>query len=196
MAKRAIKPSVDRILDAAEGVLDAQPYSEISLRSLMAAAQISTTAFYARFDSKEAVVAALTARLFTDLYRGAPGALDPARDLETGIERGVHFICERFAAKKAIVRLVLSEAGSVPAAVEARQRAYHLLAGFLATRFAALNERRKIKVADPQALAWALVGALEIQIVRWAVWNEIDLPTLRAQLTSTARAILPRMETP
>jgi AcrR family transcriptional regulator len=196
MAKRAIKPSVDRILDAAESVLATQPYSEISLRTLMAAAQISTTAFYARFDSKEAVVAALTARLFTDLYRGAPGALDPARDLETGIERGVQFVCERFAAKKAVVRLVLSEAGSVPAAVEARQRAYHLLAGFLATRFAALNERRKIKVADPQALAWALVGALEIQIVRWAVWNEIDLPTLRAQLTSTARAILPRMEMP
>ena len=111
MAKRAIKPSVDRILDAAESVLATQPYSEISLRTLMAAAQISTTAFYARFDSKEAVVAALTARLFTDLYRGAP-------------------------------------------------------------------------------------GALEIQIVRWAVWNEIDLPTLRAQWTSTARAILPRMEMP
>jgi AcrR family transcriptional regulator len=196
MAKRAFKPSADRILDAAEGVLATQPYSAVSLRTLMAAAQISTTAFYARFDSKEAVVAALTARLFTDLYRGAPGALDPARDRETGIERGVDFVCERFASKKALVRLVLSEAGSAPAAVEARQRAYHLLAGFLTTRLTALNERRRIKVADPHALAWALVGAMEIQIVRWAVWNEIDLPTLRTQLTATARAVLPRMETP
>lgn len=193
MTKRATKPSADGILDAAERVLAEVPYAEVSLRALMSAAQVSTTAFYARFDSKEAVVAALTARLFAELHQGAPSVLDGARDLETGIERGVDLLCERFARRKPLVRLILAEAGGATAAMEARQIEYHLLAAFLAMRIAAL---KKLKVPDPQALAWALIGALEIQIVRWAVWNEIDLPTLRAQLISVARAILPRTGTP
>ncbi len=193
MPKRAVKPSVDGILDAAERALAEQPYSEVSLRTLMAAAQVSTTAFYARFDSKDAVIAALTARLFAELHRGAPAVLDGARDLESGIERGVELLCEKFAKRKPLVRLILSEAGGSATAMEARQIEYQLLAAFLVMRLSSL---KRVRIPDPQALAWALIGALEIQIVRWAVWNEIDLPTLRAQLIAVARAILPRAETP
>ena len=121
--------------------------------------------------------------------------LDQARDLETGIERGVDLLCERFAPRKALVRMILSEAGSAPAAVEARRRAYDLLARFLAARLQGLADRGQVHIPDPTALAWALVGALEIQIVRWAVWDEIDLDTLRAQLRASARAILPPTST-
>ena len=193
--RRAQKPSSDRILEAAEEVFADHGYGDVSLRQLMAAAEVSTTAFYARFDSKEAVMAALTTRLFGELYAEAPSVLDQARGLEGGIERGVDLLCDRFAPRKALVRMILSEAGSAPAAVEARRRAYGLLAAFLGARIAAFAERKKIVIGDPDALAWALVGALEIQIVRWAVWNEIDVDTLRAQLRAAARAILPRMET-
>lgn len=189
--RRTQKPSADRILEAAEEVFAKHGYGEVSLRQLMAAAGVSTTAFYARFDSKEAVMAALTARLFGELYADAPGVLDRARDLESGIEVGVELLCERFAPRKALVKLVLGETGAIRVAVEARRRAYGLLAGFLAGRFAVLVERKRIVVADPDALAWALVGALEIQITRWALWDDIDLPTLRVQLRAAARAILP-----
>lgn len=194
VVRRASKPSSDRILEASEEVFAEHGYGDVSLRQLMAAAGVSTTAFYARFDSKEAVMAALTTRLFGELYSDAPGVLDQARDLESGIARGVDLLCDRFETRKALVRMILSEAGSAPAAVDARRRAYGLLANFLASRLAALAERKRIAVVDPEALAWALVGALEIQVVRWAVWNEIDTPTLRAQLRAAARAILPRME--
>ncbi|MBA3393870.1 MAG: TetR/AcrR family transcriptional regulator [Deltaproteobacteria bacterium] len=189
--RRTQKPSADRILEAAEEVFAEHGYGEVSLRQLMAAAGVSTTAFYARFDSKEAVMAALTARLFGELYAAAPGVLDRARDLDSGIEVGVDLLCERFAPRKALVKLVLGETGSIREAVEARRRAYGLLAGFLAGRFATLVERKRIVVEDPDALAWALVGALEIQFTRWALWDDIDLPTLRVQLRAAARAILP-----
>ncbi len=189
--RRTQKPSADRILEAAEEVFAEHGYGEVSLRQLMGAAGVSTTAFYARFDSKEAVMAALTARLFGELYADAPGVLARARDLESGIEVGVDLLCDRFAPRKALVKLVLGETGSIRVAVEARRRAYGLLAGFLASRFAVLVERKRIVVADPDALAWALVGALEIQITRWALWDDIDLPTLRVQLRAAARAILP-----
>jgi len=56
----------------------------------------------------------------------------------------------------------------------------------------ALAERGRIGVGDPDALAWALVGALEIHVVRWAVWNELTLAELRTQLRAAARAILPK----
>ncbi len=190
--RRAQRPSADRILEAAEEVFAEHGYAEVSLRQLIAAAGVSTTAFYARFDSKEAVMAELTTRLFTELYRDAATVLvDRARDLEAGIALGVDLLCDRFAPRKPLVRMILAETGASKTAVDARRRAYSLLAGFLATRFRALAGKQRIEAPDPDALAWALVGALEIQFTRWAVWNEIDMPTLRAQLVAAARAILP-----
>jgi AcrR family transcriptional regulator len=188
--RRAQKPSSDRILESAEKVFADHGYADVSLRQLMSAAGVSTTAFYARFDSKEAVMAALVSRLFADLYAAAPGVLDRARDLESGIDVGVDLLCDMFGPRKALVRMILSEAGSAPAAIDARRRAYAVLASFLAARVRALP-RKRAPLPDPDAFAWALVGALEIQVVRWAVWNEIDLDTLRSQLRATARAIFP-----
>ena len=214
MPVRNGKPSADRILETSEKVLAEHGYGEVSLRQLMAAAGVSTTAFYARFDSKEAVMGALVTRLFSDLYAAAPGVLDRARDLDTGIDVGVDLLCDLFAPRKALVRMMLSEAGSAVAAVEARRNAYRLLVGFLAARIRGIASRVELRTRpsladgmgrepgnrpsrlelDPDALAWALVGALEIQIVRWAVWDEIELPELRLQLRGAARAILPRTE--
>lgn len=193
-ARRAFKPSSDGILETAETAFAKHGYNELSLRQLISASRVSTTAFYARFDSKEAVLAALTSRLFSELHADAPAALSKARDLASGIELGVDLLCERLGPRKALVRLILSEAGSSPAAMTARRDSYAMLAAFLAMRFASLNERKRIAVADPEALAWALIGALEIQFVRWAVWDQIDLPALRAQLSRAALAILPRSE--
>jgi len=186
--RKTAKPSADRILEAAEECFAKHGYAEVSLRQLMAAATVSTTAFYARFDSKEAVMAALTTRLFGELYADAPAVLDRARDLETGIVLGVDLMCDRFAPRQALVRMILAETGASKAAVDARRRAYTILAAFLAARLRGLP---KLAARDADALAWALVGALEVQVTRWAVWNEIDLPTLRAQLVAAARAILP-----
>ncbi|HEU0030529.1 MAG TPA: TetR/AcrR family transcriptional regulator [Kofleriaceae bacterium] len=190
--RRVSKPSSDRILEAAEDVFAEHGYGEVSLRQLMAAAGVSTTAFYARFDSKEAVMAALTTRLFSELHDEAPSVLDQAKSFEAGIERGVELLCAKFGPRKPLVRAILAEAGSSPAVVEARKRAYGLLAAFLAARFWVLVERKKLAIEDPTALAWALVGALEIQIVRWAVWDDIDLETLRTSLRAVAHAVLPR----
>ncbi len=180
------KPSTDRILKSSERVLAERGYSDVSLRQLMAAAGVSTTAFYARFASKEAVMEALVTGLFADLYGAAPDVLDRARDLEAGIEIGVDLLCEQLGPRRALVGVILSETGSIPGAIEARRNAYHLLAAVLADRLRPSCRDR----VDPTALAWGLVGALEIQFVRWAVWQDIELPELHTQLATTAHAIL------
>jgi AcrR family transcriptional regulator len=190
-----MKPTADGILEAAEALFAQRGYSDVSLRQLIAAAGVSTTAFYARFESKAAVLDALTERLFHELQTDAAVVLGAARSLDDGIERGVDLVIERFGPRKALVRLIIAEAGSVAPTSSMRRRSYGLLAGFLAHRLAAMAERGRIAVTDPEALAWAIVGALEIQIVRWAVWDEIDRTALRDQLLATARAILPK-ETP
>lgn len=196
MPRRAPRPSADRILAAAERVFARHGYAAVSLRQLIEAAGVSTTAFYARFDSKEAVLAALTTGLLADLYAKAPDALAGVRDLDAGIDAGVDLLCDQLAPRKALVRTILAEGGGSRDALEARQRAYGALAGFLAARFAALVRRRRATLAEPEALAWAVIGALEIQVVRWAVWSELDADGLRGAMHATAHAILGRAEVP
>ncbi len=110
-----------------------------------------------------------------------------ASDLEDGIQRSIDLLVNMFGPRKPIIRMVISEIG----AHDARRRSYTLLAAFLAHRLRAV-----LGVADPDALAWAIVGGLEIQLTRWAVWDELDLPTLRERLLATARAILPTSREP
>jgi len=179
MPKRSARPSADRILGAAEQVFASNGYADVSLRQLIAAAGVSTTAFYARFDSKSAVLDTLAERFFAELHTEASDSLRDVRGVEAGIARGIELLCAKLGPRKALVRMILSEVG----AHAVRQRSYALLAAFLASRLKAF--------ADPGALAWGIIGALEIQVTRWAVWDELELPALRTQLLATARAIMP-----
>jgi AcrR family transcriptional regulator len=191
MAKRALRPSADRILVAAEQLFATRGYGEVSLRQLMAAAGVSTTAFYARFDSKDAVLDTLTERLFADLQSEAAAKLGKVKSFDEGIERGVDILCDRFAPRKALVRLVIAESGSVAPTLSIRKKSYTMLVAFLGHYLRALAQRGRLHAPDPEATAWALVGALEMQIVRWAVWDELDVDGLRTQLLAVAHAILP-----
>jgi len=188
---RAVRLSSDGILDAAERLFAAKGYGEVSLRQLIAAAGVSTTAFYARFGSKDAVLIALAERFFTTLHETAARSFGEVRGLEQGIERGVDVLCDHLDGRKAIVRLVIAESGSSVPTLSVRRKSYGVLVAFLADRFRAVHARGRLHAPDPIALGWAMVGALEIQILRWAVWNELELPELRAQLLATARAMLP-----
>ncbi len=192
MPRRALRPSADRILVAAETLFATNGYSDVSLRQLMAAAGVSTTAFYARFDSKASVLNALTERLFADLHAEAATVLTKqVRSFGEGIEAGIDVLIGQFGPRKALVRLVIAESGSIPQALEVRKKSYTMLVGFLAHYLRALTMRGRLDVKDPDSTCWALVGALEMQLARWCVWDELDLEQLRAQLLSVAHIILP-----
>ena len=190
--KRAAKPSSDRILVAAEALFASKGYGDVSLRQLIAAAGVSTTAFYARFPSKAAVLEKLTETLFAELHAEAAVVLRQARDLDEGIKRGIDLIVSHFGPRKALVRLVIAEAGSVPAVLAKRRQSYSMLAMFLARYLRALADRGVIACASPETIAWAIVGALEMQIARWAVWGDLPDAQLTSALRMTAHAILPK----
>jgi hypothetical protein len=138
------------------------------------------------------VLEKLTETLFAELQLEAAAVLRSARDLEAGITRGVDLLADHFGPRKALVRLVIAEAGSVPSVLQARRQAYAMLAAFLAYYLRALDERGVITVKSAETVAWAIVGALEIQIVRWAVWGDLPDAQLVSALRMTAHAILPK----
>ncbi len=190
--RRAAKPSSDRILAAAEALFASKGYGAVSLRQLIAAAGVSTTAFYARFPSKAAVLEQLTHKLFVDLQAEAERVLRSVRDLNEGILRGVDVVVDHFMPRKALVKLVIAESAALPTVLMMRQRAYAMLAAFLTRYLRALDARGRIDTPMPEVVAWAIIGALEIQIVRWAVWDMLPAGELRSTLRITAHAILPK----
>jgi AcrR family transcriptional regulator len=187
-----VRPSANRILEAAEELFAQEGYEPVSLRQLIAAAQVSPSAFYRRFPSKSAVIAELTAQLFMQIHEAAGTTMTRAKTLDKGIDLGVDLLCDQLKDRRPLVRVILSEAGCALDAVAARRVAYKMLTEVISARLSTLAKAKRVTVPDPDALAWALVGALEMQVTRWAVWGELELEGLRKELRATARAILPK----
>jgi AcrR family transcriptional regulator len=185
MARTAPRPSSDRILGAAEKVFARHGYGGTSLRQLMAAARVSTTAFYARFDSKEAVLVALVDRLIADIQRQAVRALSQVRSPDEGVERGVEVLMAAIVEHRRVLALALGEAGSSAPVQGSMARAYRALVALLSSQLASTPS------AERDALAWVYVGALHMQVLRWAVFEELDDVELRASLLAVGRALLP-----
>jgi AcrR family transcriptional regulator len=186
------RPSEDQILAAAERVFGERGYGDTSLRDLLSAAEVSTTAFYARFASKEAVLAELVQRLLVDLHDAAARALPRARDVATGWDEGVDLLVAALSGRRGLVRVALTDAARVPGPREALSGAYAMLAMLMAQQLSRQAARGRIDVADPEALAWAIVGAMKLQVVRWAVFEQLDDAQLADQLRRCARALLPK----
>lgn len=185
------KPSSDAILEASARVFERHGYGETSLRMLMTAAGVSTTAFYARFASKEDVLAALVERFLGELAERAVETLSGVASLEEGFERGVDLLVDVLLRHRVVAALALTEAAGSPKVRDTLANAYATLAELLASRIRALAKKGAVRVSDPTALGWALVGALQMQVTRWAVFGELDEPKLRRALRATARTLLP-----
>lgn len=191
MSRGAPRPSHDRILAAAERVFAERGFGASSLRDLLTAAECSTTAFYARFPSKDAVLEALIRQLLGDLHDTAADALAHAKDLQSGWDLGVDLLVAALADRKGLMKVALTEGAMIPAPRDALRDTYALLAALLSNRLQMLVERRRIEVEDADALAWAIVGALTMQVTRWAVFETLDDAGLAQALRATARALLP-----
>jgi AcrR family transcriptional regulator len=185
------RPSHDAILATAERVFAERGYADTSLRELMAACGVSTTAFYARFPTKEAVLETLLRELLVDLHDAVAQALPRAKNPAQGFDEGVDLLVAAIAERRGLVRIALTEAATVAPARAVLRDAYGLLAGLLAGQIAKLVARGRIDVADGDALAWALVGALTMQVMRWAVFEELHDEQLAEALRATARTMLP-----
>jgi AcrR family transcriptional regulator len=186
------KPTADGILDAAEGLFAAQGFGNTSLRELIAASRMSTTAFYSRFESKDAVLAALLMRLMTSIGEAFLATMPHAKSVADGFDVGVELLVEALARHRAVARVALGEGAGSPPVRASLLTGYTQLAALLRANLERLAARGEVRVQDADALAWALVGALQMQVLRWAVFDELDDAGLRASLRATAQTLLPR----
>jgi AcrR family transcriptional regulator len=185
------RPSHDAILATAERVFGERGFADTSLRELIAACGCSTTAFYARFATKDAVLETLLRDLLVDLHDVAAEALRSARNPAQGFDKGVDVLVAAISGRRGLVRIMLTEAARSPPARAIVRDAYGMLAALLAGQISHIVERGRIEVADADALAWALCGAMTMQVTRWAVFEELDDDDLAESLRVTARTMLP-----
>jgi AcrR family transcriptional regulator len=71
--------TLDRILDAAEHVLDTKSFSEATLVEIMQRAGVTVGAFYRRFPDKDALLHLMDERFFAELYLRGDAVLSPVR---------------------------------------------------------------------------------------------------------------------
>lgn len=69
--------TLDRILDAAERVLEEKSFTEATLAEIMERAGVTVGAFYRRFPDKDALLHLLDERFFHEMYERADELLDP-----------------------------------------------------------------------------------------------------------------------
>lgn len=190
---RPLRLSADQILIAAERVFARRGYGETSLRQLMAAARVSTTAFYARFASKEAVLVALVERLLGELQAAVGAVLVQVRSREEAVDRGADTVVATLAGHERLVALILGEGLSSPDVRSGLARAYRALAELLAAQLTGASQAAGLGIDDPGSLAWAFVGAVQLQITRWAVFREIDRDQLLLAMRQVAHTLLPAL---
>src|ERR671938_502600 len=70
--------TLDRILDAAERVLEEKSFTEATLAEIMERAGVTVGAFYRRFPDKDALLHLLDERFFREMQERADELLDPA----------------------------------------------------------------------------------------------------------------------
>ncbi len=180
----------ERILAAAEQLFAEQGFGETSLRQLIERAEISPTAFYARFPSREAVVEALVARLVAELYRMAAEVTAEAGSLDEGIDLAVKGLVRTLSAHKVVARLALTEGAAIPSVRDTLHRALAQQAELVSSKLSRLGAKGKLKQVDVEVLGWSLVGAMTMQIQRWVVFGDLGSRKLADALARTARALL------
>lgn len=71
--------TLDRILDAAEGVLEDKSFTDATLAEIMDRAGMTVGAFYRRFQDKDALLQHMDQRFFDEVRQRGDELLDPAR---------------------------------------------------------------------------------------------------------------------
>jgi AcrR family transcriptional regulator len=157
------------LLDAAEQVFGALGYHDASIVKITEAAEVAQGTFYIYFESKRQIFD----ELVTDLNRRVRRAMsEGARQGRTRAEaERLGFLgFFRFTAEHPDLYRIIRQAEF--AAPDALRRHYRAIAdGYIAGLRAAMDEG-EIPVADPEVVAWALMGVGEMIGMRWILWRE------------------------
>lgn len=172
--------TLDRILDAAESVLEEKSFTEATLAEIMERAGVTVGAFYRRFPDKDALLHLLDERFFQELHERGDELLDPAHwrgaSAAEIIGEFARTAVEVYAAKRGVARSVFLRARVDPVIqASGRQVNAHYIERL---RALLLEPSRRSEVTHPEperaiALGFMMFfGALRETTVFGEVWPE------------------------
>ncbi len=184
--------TLDRILDAAEHVLDEKSFSEATLVEIMERAGVTVGAFYRRFPDKDALLHLMDERFFAELYARGDAILEPVRWTGAPITPIVEALVSEahtiYRARRGLLRALFFRARLDPVIQEsARQVNAHLI-----ERLVDLLMPRAAEITHPNPRAaieiglMVLIGALREATAFGEVWpspNAADTADLPRELT-------------
>jgi len=182
--------TLERLLTAAERLLTERAWDRISVAEIVAAADASVGAFYARFDDKDALLDLLAERYRDDMARfaeqlGAAVRAAPQRDREQALRNFVKSLVKAHRARRALLRALALRAMLAPA--DAPAAFPQLSVGELAEqiRFPGTDARSATLFVE------SAVALLRGRIVFPELWDATtDDDELVARLTVLGRALL------
>ncbi|WP_433171802.1 TetR/AcrR family transcriptional regulator [Actinoallomurus sp. CA-150999] len=157
------------LLDAAEQVFAALGYHDASIVKITEAAEVAQGTFYIYFQGKRQIfdelVADLNRRVRRAMSEGARQGRTRAEAERLGFLGFFRFTAEH----PALYRIIRQAEFAAP---DALRRHYQAIAdGYVAGLRGAMDDG-EIAVADPEVVAWALMGVGEMIGMRWILWRD------------------------
>jgi AcrR family transcriptional regulator len=178
-----------RLLDAAEQVFGDHGYDAASIVKITEAAGVGQGTFYLYFQSKRQIFDELVADLNRRVRRAMSEAAVEATT-RTERERLGFAGFFRFTAEHPALYRIIRQAEFVsPGAMREHYR--KIADGYVAGLRAAMAEG-EIEQADPEVLAWSLMGVGELIGMRWILWNYPDSGTVPEEVFAQVHAFITR----
>jgi AcrR family transcriptional regulator len=158
-----------RLLEAAEHVFAELGYHDASIVKITEAAGVAHGTFYRYFPSKQAIFDALlddlNRRVRRAMSEASAGTSSRAETERRGFEAFFRFTAEH----PALYQIIRPAEFISPAALHRHYE--RIAAGYIQGLREAMGSG-EIAAADPQVLAWALMGVGEIIGMRWILWGD------------------------
>jgi AcrR family transcriptional regulator len=158
-----------RLLDSAEQVFAEHGYHDASVVKITEAAGVAQGTFYRYFESKQALfdelVADLNRRVRHTMSEASAQGSTRAEAERLGFGAFFRFTAEH----PALYRIIRQAEFASPSAL--RQHYERIAAGYVEGLQAAMDVG-EIAEADPEVIAWALMGVGELVGMRWILWDD------------------------
>lgn len=160
-----------RLLDAAEQVFGGLGWYDASIVKITEAAAVAQGTFYRYFDSKQAIfdelVVDLNRRVRQAMAQGSAAGVTRAERERLGFAAFFRFTAEH----PGLYRIIRQAEFASPRALHLH---YERIAEGYVVGLRDAMARGEIHAADPEVVAWALMGVGELVGMRWTLWGDTD----------------------
>jgi AcrR family transcriptional regulator len=158
-----------RLLDAAAEVFGQLPYQDASIVKITQTAGVAHGTFYLYFSSKQEIFEELVADLNQQVRQAMAQAAARARSRREAERLGFRAYFRFSAEHPALYRVIRQAEFVAPGSLRMH---YQRIADGYAQGLRGAMQSGEVVRADPEVLAWCLMGVGELVGMRWALWDD------------------------